>query len=206
MQAMINNESQQRIEAAIAAAELRSRAELVAVIAGRASEYRATGIALSTIGAFLAGIIAWAFVPWTGAADVLLTQFVSFLALLLLLELTPLGDRLTPSHILRAAAQRLAHAVFLEQGLAQTPERNAVMFFVSTAERHVEIVADAAIDEKVDQVQWQQIVDNFTIKVRSGEVEAGYLAAIESLSALLAAHFPASGQRPNAVSNRLLRL
>jgi putative membrane protein len=203
---MIDSNAQQRIETAIAAAELRSRAELVAVIAGRASEYRATGIALSTIGAFLAGIAAWAFVPWPDASNVLLVQFTVFLVLLVLLELTPLGDRLTPGHILRTAAQRLAHAVFLEQGLAQTTERNAVMFFVSVAERHVEIIADEGIDARVDQKQWQQIVDGFATRIRSGNVEAGYLGAIEAISELLAVHFPADSQRPNAVSNRLLRL
>lgn len=203
---MIDEKAQGRIEAAIAAAELRSRAELVAVIAGRASEYRATGIALSTIGAFLAGVVVWAFVPWSDASGVLLAEFGVFIVLLLCLELTPLGDRLTPGHTRRHASQRLARATFLNQGLAQTPERNAVMFFVCAAERHVEIVADAAIDAKVEQAQWQEIVDTFAAKVRKGEVEAGYLGAIEQLSTLLAAHFPASGPRTNTVSNRLVRL
>ncbi|MBI2253727.1 MAG: TPM domain-containing protein [Proteobacteria bacterium] len=203
---MIDEKAQDRIEAAIMAAELRSRAELVAVIAGRAGEYRATGIALATIGAFLAGILVWALVPWSDTSRVLLAEFGIFLVLLLCLELTPLGDRLTPGHVLRGSAQRLAHAIFLEQGLAYTPERNAVMFFVSVAERHVEIIADAAIDAKVDQAQWQGIVDAFAAKVRSGEVEAGYHGAIDVLSTILATHFPANGQRPNAVSNRLVRL
>jgi putative membrane protein len=203
---MIGEEAQGRIEAAIIAAELRSRAELVAVVARRASEYRATGIAVATIGAFLAGILVWALMPWSDTTRVLLAEFGVFAVLLLCLELTPLGDRLTPGHVLRGAAQRMAHATFLDQGLAQTPERNAVMFFVSIAERHVEIVADAAIDAKVDQAQWQKIVDAFTAKVQSGEIEAGYLGAIDMLSTILSAHFPANGQRSNAVSNRLVRL
>lgn len=203
---MISKTGQERIEAAIAAAERRSRAELVAVIARRASEYRATGIALATMGAFLAGLAVWAFVPWSDASDVLLAEFTSFLLLLLVLELTPLGDRATPSHIRRTAAERLAHATFLHLGLAQTAERAAVMFFVSVAERHVEIIADEAIDAKVDQAQWQSIVDAFTSKVRRGEVEAGYLDAIEALSVLLATHFPATEERPNGISNRLVRL
>lgn len=203
---MIDEQAQARIEAAIAAAELRSRAELVAVIAGRASEYRATGIALSTIGAFLAGIVVWAFVPWSDTSRILLAEFTVFIALILALELTSLGDRLTPGHILRHASQRMARATFLDQGLAQTPERNAVMFFVSAAEKHVEIIADAAIDAKVDQAQWQGIVDTFAATVRKGDVEAGYLAAIEQLATLLATHFPAAGHRTNTVSNRLVRL
>jgi putative membrane protein len=203
---MIDQDAETRIEAAIAAAELRSRAELVAVLAGRASEYRATGIALSAIGAFLAGILVWALVPWSDTSRVLLAELATFLVLLGTLELTPLGDRLTPGNVLRTAAQRLARAVFLEQGLAQTRERNAVMFFVSVAERHVEIIADEALNAKVGQAQWQGIVEAFAAKVRAGAFEAGYIGAITALSTILEAHFPANGPRLNALNNRLIRL
>ena len=60
---MISEQARQRIEAAIASVEQQSRAELVAVIARRAGEYRVTGLALATIGAFLAGFLAWLLLP-----------------------------------------------------------------------------------------------------------------------------------------------
>lgn len=203
---MINAEARQRIEAAIAAAEKESRAELVAVLTRRASEYRSTGLALATVGAFLAGLIAWGCLPWSETSEVLLAEFGIFLILLALLELTPLGDRLTPASVTSAAARRLARATFLEQGLAATPERNAVMFFVSAAERHVEIIADQAINAKVSQPEWQAIINDFTAKVRAGQVEEGYLSAIAALGRVLAQHFPSTGERPNAVANRLIEL
>jgi len=203
---MIGEQARQRIEAAIGAAEGQSRAELVAVVARRASEYRATGIAVATIGAFLAGILVWVFVPWSDTSRVLLAEFGIFLVLLTILELTPLGDRLTPRYLQSQAAARLARSAFLELGLSGTPERNGVMFFVSAAERHVEIIADLAIDAKVDQTQWQKVVDDFASKVKAGDIEAGYLQAIDALAAILATHFPVTGDRPNTVSNRLVRL
>lgn len=203
---MIDNQARQRIEAAIAAAEKSSRAELVAVIARRAGEYRATGIALATLGAFLAGFIVWWLVPWSGTSEVLLAEFAVFLLLVAALELTPLGDRLTPGHIKTAAAQRLARATFLEQGLATTSERNAVLFFVSATERHVEIIADRGIDGKVTPAQWQEIVDAFAARVRAGQAEEGYLGAIAALGRVLATHFPSTGDRPNELANRLIEL
>ena len=51
---MIRPEARQRIEAAITDAEKSSRAELVAVIARRAGEYRATGLALVIFLSFIA--------------------------------------------------------------------------------------------------------------------------------------------------------
>lgn len=203
---MIDIRAQERIEKAITAAEMISRAELVAVIARRAGDYQSIGIILSTIGAFLAGFIVWAFVPWSDTSNVLLAEFLTFIVLFGLLALTPLRDRLTPSTILRQNAGRLARAVFLEQGLAETPERNAVMLYVSQAERHVEIIADAAINSKVDQVEWQKIVDNFSSHARAGKIEVGFLKAIESLSSLLSKHFPVTGPRLNTLSNRVIHL
>lgn len=195
-----------RIEAAIAVAETRSRAELVAMIAPRASEYRVTGLVAATLVAFAAGAAAWLFLPWATGYDVLLAELIVFPAILALLELTSLGDRLTPRTVRGAVAARLARAAFLEQGLAGTPERNGVLFFVSLAEHHVEIIADRGIDGRVDAGRWQQIVDAFTSKVKSGEIEAGFVAAIEDIGALLATHFPRDGQAPNTLPNRLIVL
>jgi putative membrane protein len=203
---MVKPEAIARIEAAIAAVETRSRAELVAMIAPRASQYRATGLIASALTAFGAGAAAWLFLPWATGYDVLLAELIVFPAVLALLELTSLGDRLTPRAVRGAAAARLARAAFLEQGLAGTPERNGVLFFVSLAEHHVEIIADRGIDGRVDAGRWQQIVDAFTAKVKSGEIEAGFVAAIEEIGALLEAHFPRDGQAPDTLPNRLIVL
>jgi putative membrane protein len=202
----LNADAIARIEAVIGSVEKSSRAELVAVIATRASEYRVTGLSLATLGAFAAGILVWAFLPWSGAAEILLAEFAFFLGLLALLELTPLGDRLTPRRVKAEAARRLARATFLEQGLAATPERNAVIFFVSLAEHHVEIIADGDLHQRVGEASWREIVDTFTAAVRRGDLEAGFVASIEALGELLAQHYPVATERPNALANRLIVL
>jgi putative membrane protein len=203
---MISEQARQRIEAAIAAVEQQSRAELVAVIARRAGEYRVTGLALATIGAFLAGFLAWLLLPWSSTGDVLLAEFAVFLVLLALLELTPLGDRLTPAFLKVEAARRLARAVFLDEGLTDTAERNAVLFFVSLAEHHVEIIADRGIHGRVTPGEWQAIVDAFSREVRAGQVVAGYEGAIAALGAILATHFPSDGKPRDELGNRLIQL
>jgi putative membrane protein len=203
---VITDDMRDRIETAITLAEKSSRAELVAVIAKRAGEYRATGLAISVAAAFVVGIITWLSLPWSSTSEVLLAEFGTFLSVLALLELTPLGDILTPDHFKVEAARRLARATFLEQGLAGTEERNAVLFFVSLAEHHVEIIADRGIDGKVSPGKWQAIVDEFAAKVKHGRVEEGYLGAIAELGEVLATHFPAIGVGRNEIGNRLIEL
>ena len=112
----ISDSARQNIEAAIARAEKLSRAELVAVIAGRAGEYRATGLTLSLIGTFAIGVIAWYFLPWSSTGEILVLEFAAFLLLFALLELSPLGDRLTPDFMKTEAAHRLACTCFLARG------------------------------------------------------------------------------------------
>lgn len=202
----LNAAASARIEDAIAAAEKTSRAELVAMVAPRASDYRATGLSLAILGSFAIGLLGWAALPWASGGDVLLIELIAFPLLLAILELTPLGDRLTPRDVKTEAAQRLARAAFLEHGLAATPERNAVLFFVSLAEHHVEIIADGDLHQRVGAAGWQRIVDDFTARVRRGELEGGFVDAIGALATILAQHFPASGDRPNAVANRLILL
>ena len=203
---VITDDMRGRIETAITTAEKSSRAELVAVIAKRAGEYRATGLAISIAAAFVVGVAVWLSLPWSSTSEVLLAEFGTFLSALALLELTPLGDILTPGHFKAEAARRLARATFLEQGLAGTEERNAVLFFVSLAEHHVEIIADRDIDGKVSPGKWQAIVDEFAAKVKQGRVEEGYLGAIAELGELLATHYPPTAIGRNEISNRLIEL
>lgn len=203
---VITDDMRGRIETAITTAEKSSRAELVAVIAKRAGEYRATGLAISIAAAFVVGVAVWLSLPWSSTSEVLLAEFGTFLSALALLELTPLGDILTPGHFKAEAARRLARATFLEQGLAGTEERHAVLFFVSLVEHHVEIIADRGIDGKVSPGKWQAIVDEFAAKVKQGRVEEGYLGAIAELGELLATHFPPTAIGRNEIGNRLIEL
>lgn len=203
---MISSDGMRRIEAAVAEAETATSAELVAVVAQRAGEYRSTGLTIAILGSFLAGFGVWLLSPWSGAGEVLFVEFAAFLVLFAGLELTPLGDRLTPDFLKTEAARRLARSVFLEHGLAATPERNAVMFFVSGAERYVEVIADEGAAARISAAEWNGIIDSFSESVRAGRMEEGYLGAIASLRGLLAKNFPPEQSSPNRISNRVIEL
>ena len=176
------------------------------MIASRAGAYRATGLALASLGALATGILLWAIGPWMTAGETLAAELGAFAFVFGLLELTPLGDRITPSGLKTLAAQRLARAAFLDEGLASTPERNAILLFVSLAEHHVEILADSGIHGRVADGEWKRIVDTFTGDVRAGDVESGFVNAVKELGSLLAQHYPRDDVHPNTLPNRLILL
>jgi putative membrane protein len=203
---VIDDGMRRRIAAAIQDVEQGTRAELVAAIAGRADGYRSHALLAGLTAGLLAGLAAWAWLPWPGAGEILAAELVAFLVVYALAAFTPLGLHIVPAARKRRMAARLAQLLFLERGLASTEERCGVLFFVAAAERYVEIIADRGIDRAVEPGAWQQIVDAFTAAVKRGEVEQGFVVAIEALDALLARHYPPEGDNPNRIPDRLVEL
>jgi putative membrane protein len=196
----------QRIETAIKDAERGTRAEFVAVMARRTDDYAETSLVVGLTAAAIAGIAAWRLLPWPGGAEILTAEFAAFLLGFALTHFTSLNVRLTRRTIREHKARRLARSIFLQRGLASTDEHCGVMFFVARGERFVEIIADRSIDQKVDAGSWQKVVDDFTAAVRAGDVEKGFAGAIAAIGAILALHYPATGDNPNEISNRLIEI
>ena len=203
---MIDDGMRERIAAAIKRAEQGTRAELVAAIARRADAYRSNALLAALAAALIAGLAAWAFLPWPGPGEALAAELIAFLIVYALAAFTPLGIRIVPAARKRRMAARLAKLLFLDRGLASTEERCGVLFFVSQAEHYVEIIADRGIDQAVEPGAWQKIVDTFTASVKRGEVEQGFVAAIEALGAHLARHYPPQDENPNRIPDRLVEL
>jgi putative membrane protein len=204
--AMIDDGMRRRIAAAIEKAEQGTRGEFVAAIARRADDYRSNSLLAALAGGLIAGVLAWALLPWPGAGETIAAELAGFLLVFTLAAFTPLGMLVVPPRKKRRRASRLAKLVFLQRGLASTAEHCGVLFFVSRAEHYVEIVPDIGIDQAVEPGAWQQIVDAFTAAVKKGEMEQGLLGAIESLGGLLARHYPPEGENPNRIPNRLVEI
>jgi putative membrane protein len=203
---MIDDGMRQRIQAAIGKAEQGTRAELVAAIARRADDYRSSNLLAALVAALIAGIAAWIFLPWPGPGETIAVELAGFLLVFTLAAFTPLGMLVVSPRRKRRRASRLAKLVFLQRGLASTDEHCGVLFFVSRAEHYVEIIGDRGIDQAVEPGAWQRIVDAFTASVKKGELEQGFIGAIETLGALLARHYPAEGENPNRIPDRLVEL
>lgn len=204
--AFLTASEKQAIEQAIAEAEQKTSGELVAVIAQAADDY----LYVSLLWAALIALAIPGLMALAGADTVSARQYgiqiAAFLLLAVILRWPPILKTIVPPAMKFRRAHRLAVEQFLSHNLHQTRERTGVLLFVSVSERYVEIIADAGINARVGQQQWDSIVSSFTDSVKAGRVASGFLEAVATCSELLSAHFPARENDTNELPDHLVEI
>ena len=200
-------EDKARITAAIHAAEKSTSGEFVAVVARASDHYLLLPLLWSAILALLfpgACVLAGVSLPWVRIYQL---QLLIFIALaVLLLSVPGLHLKLIPRQVKHAHASRLARAQFYAQGVQLTAHHSGVLFFVSLAERYVEIVADKGIHEKLGEARWRSIIDLFVAQVRRGNVVDGFVDAIGACGTAMAEHYPPDPDDTSELSDGLIEL
>lgn len=204
--AFITNSERQQIAAAIAAAELKTRGELITVITRSSDTYRYIPFLWAALLALLVPGILSLFENPLPLNIAYLVQICTFLGAAAMFNWMPLKIRLIPTAVKRLRAHRLAQEQFFLQNLHMKSERTGVLLFVSAAEHYVEIIADKGINDAVTDDAWQLIIQNFVQHVRQQQVTDGFLTAIAACGELLADHFPATDKNINELPNHLVEL
>jgi putative membrane protein len=200
-----------RVTDAIRAAESRTSGEIYCVVAKSSASYffPAAAIVLATI---LAGSLVLAFLlesrwvsvrlPWFVAAQLL----AALCALLLLWAAPRLRIFLVPHRIRHARAHDNALKQFLARNVHLTAQRTGVLIFVSLEEHYAEVVADSGIAQKVEQQVWNGVVATLIAAARSDRLAEGFIAAVETVGALLAEHFPVAAGDANELDDHLVEI
>jgi putative membrane protein len=181
----------ERIDAAIAAIERDTAADLCLVITRVSDRYAMYPIAAAALIAIVAGGLASLLRPDVASRVLVLLELLVLIVLTLLLEWLPLRLSVVPTRIKHARAQQLAHREFNAHSLADPKQAHRILLFVSLSERYVEIIADHETHALAPNGVWTEIVDKFLIAVKAGRVTDGVLAAIAACGAVLKTHHPA---------------
>ncbi len=88
-----------------------------------------------------------------------------------------------------APARERAEMVFAKLRVWDTEENNGVLIFVELADHRIEIVADRGIAHHVPNARWNEVSNMMREQFRAGEFEAGSIAAVRAVSAMLAERF-----------------
>lgn len=195
-----------RVQAAIAAAEKDTSAEIVIAVTDVSENYAAYPALWASVSAFLLiGVLAllwpdshvrFAFAAGGGLG------FVVWL----LLSVTPLGLALVPAAAKTRAARGLAHIEFAERVAGRTAKANGILIFVALSERHVEIVPDAGFAAKVGDGAWDTVVAAMAAALREGRVTDGVVAGIEACARIARPVFPYDAGDRNEIADTVVTL
>jgi putative membrane protein len=182
-------------EAAFSAAQQRTRAPIVCVLARASANYEFSPL-LAT--GFLALVTPWPLLMFTqlSAQRIFLAQLVVCFAASAILMLSPLRLLLTPRGVRRANAHRAALAQFQLRELDRIAERSGVLVYVSLAERYARVVAAESAAQAIAPGQWQAFVDAVVIDMRERGAAEGLTSAAARCADLLAPAFPPTGAPP----------
>lgn len=75
-----------------------------------------------------------------------------------------------------------------------TEHNNGVLIYLQLAERTIEIVADRGLNRHVTPDEWQAMTARMSTAFAEGRFEDGLTQALEEVSAVLVANFPAAAQ------------
>ncbi len=100
------------------------------------------------------------------------------------------------------APRERAHEVFSMLRVWDTERNSGVLVYVQLVDRRIEIVADRGISAKVEQSAWDAICRRMEESFRAGRFEEGALQGIQSISLLLARHFPPQGSNADELPDR----
>lgn len=99
-----------------------------------------------------------------------------------------------------SAAQKRFAALKMEK----TQHRNAVLIFVAPRAQKFAVVGDEAIHQKCGDTLWQGVVEEMRDHFRSERFSEAIADAIRDLGAVLAEHFPATGEATNELPDDVI--
>ena len=98
---------------------------------------------------------------------------------------------LHPAQLWRGVSARArAIEIFAELGVWDTERNNGVLLYLLLADRDVEIVADRGFNGKVGAEEWERVCRRMESALREARHADAVIDGVQSLSSIIARHFP----------------
>ncbi|MGV6902820.1 MULTISPECIES: TPM domain-containing protein [unclassified Brucella] len=208
---LIGADDHARIAEAIRKAEAETSGEIYAVLARSSDDYFFAAGFVATCGILIASVFAAFLAHWYWF-DIRLPIFglavlAAFVSAMVLLWFVPsIRMLLVPRRIRYKRAHLNALQQFLARNVHITEQRTGILLFVSMAEHYAEVIADAGINARVEQEEWNAIVSTLIHHASCAAVGEGFVEAIGQAGKLLSHHFPAGDDDVNELDDHLIEL
>ena len=184
---ILDRDAAGRVEAAFDAAQLKTRAPLVCVLAGASTSLDAEFLLGAAILALLTPLPLLLFTDLS-AHRIYVAQLLVAILAAVIASLPPVRRWLIPKRVARSAGHRAALAQFVLRGIDRS--RCGALIYVSLAEHYIRIVPAEDASKAVSNERWQAAVDQALGPLAAGETEVALTGLAENCSNLLAEPFP----------------
>jgi putative membrane protein len=195
-------QEQQRIEGAVSQAEKKTSGEIVPLILAQADDYQGSRSRFSALVTLaIASITLWLFphLPYWGVALLLVASYL--ITSMAINNSRALLRRLISQDEINECVDEKAHASFTRHGLHHTRDETGILILICLFERRVQILADRGINNKVEQQQWEKIVQTITKGLHNDHACDALCDAIQQCGELLTPHFPIKEDDENELPN-----
>ncbi len=214
-----SDQERKLIESAISKAESKTSGEIVPVVATQSGRYDRAEDLFGFFFALVITSLAWYFyqdvVPVEGdwaLGSVLKINLPILLGTLLAgFLLGIIGATWLPflrlpfiaKQEMKEEVEKAAAEAFQKFRLRRTRNATGVLIYISLYERMVRILGDDAINEKLEDKDWDDICQTVIQGIRDGRAADGLREAIQKCGILLSEHFPIQPGDQNELSNEL---
>ena len=221
----LSAEDHKKVSQAIAAAELHSDGEIIAVATPLSDSYHDVALHWAVLVLFAVLAFAAAFPAWLNwwldlllggwrsepsvreaLTFVMIIAVLQFTVVLLLLKYMPLRLFLTPGATKTRRVRRRAISIFKAAAERRTIGRTGVLIYLSMGEHRAEIVADEAITKVTTPETCGEAMAALLVEVKAGRPGDGIVAAVGQVGRVLAEHFPRSSTDTNEIPDKLIEL
>lgn len=193
-QHLFNEADLEAVRTAVAEAEARTSGEIVPYVVDASDAYPGALWKGTALGAFAGPLIAEGIYFLGGFWGGLLPLWIALPAAaggaigFLLTAYVPVIKRWMAGDLLDLRTRERAEMAFLEQEVFRTRERTGILLLVSLFEHRVVVLGDSGINQKVEQGQWDGIVQTVVAGIRAGRPGEALAAAIRQCGELLERH------------------
>lgn len=209
-----------RINEAVAAAESKTSAEIVPVLAAVSGRYDRPEDIVGLWFAAAALAVTWCFLPeharagdwgampaWAHLLVLVLSVVVGFIVGAAMgAHLDPLRHLFTPSKQMRDEVLGRSRQVFFDSRVHHTAGRTGVLIYVSLFERMAAVLADDAVVEKLGQAALDELRDRLTAALRAQPLADAICHTITAAGPKLAAVLPRAEGDVNELPDALVVL
>lgn len=173
------------IEKAIESAEQQAEGQIVPAIMDSSDHYPAAHFRAAIIGAFLAAVVTYLYVPILSIPMMLLAQLGGLVIGYALAFIPSLKILLSRGREIDEEVHQRALEVFFNHNIHQTESRRGILIFISRFERRIELIADIGLQHSVTADQWKGVVGKMVEQMKHKNYKQAMLDGIDACAEIL---------------------